>query len=422
MNVKHWVSRIWSQSSYPRAPGAENRDNFERNRDNPLRLPVTQHGIMGLSAVWRCVRLVSESIGSLPFDIFERVPGQDDRIADDLTLQGLVHDTPDGERTAFTFWQCVVAAMLLRGVAYAEIGRGTQNQIVRLDWRSPDDVTRNADKTGWLYKGRTIPNEDMFRVLAFSFNGEDPVSAIEYGCMLWNSALSAETAAANHFRNGLMSTIYFKMKEVLKEHQRTEFRDNYKKEIGGALNAGNPPLLEGGMEAAPLGVNPKDAQLLDSRKWSIEEICRWFGVLPFMIGHASQGQTNWGSGIEQQMIGFLTFSLRPLVVAIEQSAKLKFFDAVQRKRFYMRCALEGLLRADSASRAAFYASALQNGWMNRDTVCKLEKLPMPLTGGEIYTVQSNLLPLDKLGLQDAAQSQLSETLKRLLGIETKQGA
>lgn len=416
MKFKHWVSRLFSSSSYPYPPGSQNRDGFERNHDNPMRLPTSAEQVMQLSAVWRCVRLLSESISTLPFDIFERVPGADDRVAD-IELQSIVHDTPDGDRTAQSFWQCVVAALLLRGVSYAEIKRGTQNQIVALEWLNPDEVSRTSDKTGYRYKGRVILNASMFRVLGFSFDGDTPVSCIEFGCRVFSAALNADSAASNTFRNGLMPTVAFKMEQVLREDQRAEFRDNFKSELAGALNAGKPPLLEGGMEAFPLGINPKDAQLLESRAWSIEEICRWFGVLPFMIGHASQGQTNWGSGIEQQMIGFLTFSVRPLVVSIEQHANLRFFSRVERKTFFMRVAIEGLLRTDSATRAAFYASALQNGWMNRNTVCRLEKLPMPDSGGDTYTVQANLLPLDKLGQDTAQSTEAAEVIKAWLGIK-----
>lgn len=416
------IGRTFSTSSYPFPVGSQNRDGFERNHDNPLAL-CSDEGVMRLSAVWACVRLLAQTISSLPLNTFERV-GVSRRPAPDLWIHDLIHNSPSANVTAQAFWEAYISSMLLRGNGYAEKKRGTVGQVAALVFLHPDRVTppdRSKGERGYKYSdpnggSRTISDDLMFHTLGFTLDSYCGVSPIAYGAHVFYSATQANSAAANTFRNGLMPTFGFKMKEVLKKAQRDEFRENFRQEMAGAMHAGKPPLLEGGMEGMAMGINPKDAQLLESRAWSIEEICRWFGVPPFMVGH-SEKSTTWGTGIEQQMIGFLTFALRPWLTRIEQSIKQNLLKPIERNQYFAEFAIEGLLRADSAARSAFYASAVQNGWMNRSTIAQLENLP-PIPGGDVFTVQSNLVPLDKLGEMPAAGS-APDALKQWLGIESK---
>jgi HK97 family phage portal protein len=180
------------------------------------------------------------------------------------------------------------------------------------------------------------------------------------------------------------------------------------------MSAGDPAILEAGTETGTIGIDPADAQLLESRGFSVEEICRWFCVLPYMVGHAEKS-TSWGSGLEQQQIGFLTFALRPWLKRIEQSIQRSLLTPAEKSTYFAEFAIEGLLRADSKARSAFYASALNNGWMNRDEIRKLENLPPMDAGGEVFTVQSALVPIDKLGQVPAANS-AADAFKQWLGI------
>jgi len=166
-----------------------------------------------------------------------------------------------------------------------------------------------------------------------------------------------------------------------------------------------------------IGIKPSDAQLLETRAFSVEEICSWFRVQPFMIGRAADGQTNWGTGIEQQMIGFITFTLRPWLARIEQAISKDLLRPDEQDTYYAEFSLEGLLRGDSAARQSFYSSALQNGWMSRNDVRRLENMPN-IDGGDIFTVQSNLIPIDQLGKQPAAQTS-QDAFKLWLGINEK---
>lgn len=144
-----------------------------------------------------------------------------------------------------------------------------------------------------------------------------------------------------------------------------------------------------------LTLPPEDAQLLQTRSFSVEEICRWYGVPPIMVGH-SEKVTAWGTGIEQIVIGFLTFSLRPLLARLEQSIRRSLIAPAERTKYFAEFAVEGLLRADSAARSAFYSTMVQNGVMTRNEVRRLENQPR-VEGGDVITVQSNLIDILKLG-------------------------
>lgn len=398
------VFMSFTQLSWPFPAGSQNRDGFERNADNPLNgaAVYSQDAVLRLSAAWACVRLLAETISTLPLHLYERRPDGTRRDAKSHPLYDLLHTQPNADMTAQTFWEAYLASMLLWGNAYGE-KRYVGGRIVAIDFLNPAAVTPFVTTDGRLRfrystgigQAREIDEADMFHTLGFSTNGRLGLSVISYGAGVFRSAISADTAASNTFDNGLMPTVAFTMEAVLKKDQRDEFREDFRNQMAGALNAGKPPLLEGGMSAQPIGINPVDAQLLESRAWSVEEICRWFRVPPFMVGH-SEKSTSWGTGIEQQMIGFLTFSLRPWLTRVEQSITRSLIGA-QRDRYFAEFSVEGLLRADSAGRAEYLSKMTQNGLMTRDEGRAYDNRPPMGGNAAVLTVQSALLPIDKLG-------------------------
>lgn len=427
--LKSFLMRFTAES-YPFPPGSQNKDGFERNHDNPLRdvFALSDEAAMRLSAFQACVKLLAETISTLPINFYEKMPDGTRRLANTLDLHSLLNRQPNIDSTAVMFWEAYIASMLMRGDGYAEKkyrGAGESRRLVALDFliRKRLNITTNADgsKT-YRYTDkdgtqRVIPEDRIFHTAGFTLDGQCGISAIKYGASVLFSATAADTAANNSFWRGLLPTVYFKFPKVLKKDQRDEARGAIRK-ISGALNSGEPAILEADMDVGTIGINAKEAQLLESRGWSVEEICRLFRIPPFMIGHAAQGQTNWGTGLEQQMIGFLTFVLRSWLKRLEQSINKNLLTPAERSRYYAEYALEGLLRADTAARAQFYASGLQNGYLNRDLVADLENLPRP-PGGEIYTVQSNLLPLDQIGNAANPADNAAEAVKLWLGITQK---
>ncbi|MGR6497993.1 phage portal protein [Pseudomonas fulva] len=369
---------------------------------------VTVDKAMRLSAVWACVRIISTSVAGLPLSIYRRLPDGGRETARDFPLYDVVHNSPNEDMAAFHFWQAVVASMLLWGNAYCEIHR-SGGRVIALDFLMPSRVTPEADDDGRLRyffqprKGarREIAQADMLHIPAFTLDGRMGLSAIRYGADVFGSAMSADDAANTTFKNGMMPTVAFSVDKTLNPTQRAEFRD-YVKTISGALNAGKSPVLEQGVKPEMIGINPADAQLLESRGHSIEEICRWFGVPPWMVMKTDKG-SNWGTGLEQQQIAFLTYCIMTYTAPIEQCVNKRCLTAVDRIKHYAEFSLEAFLRADSAGRAAYLSTMGQNGYMTRNEGRHKENLPS-MPGGDILTVQSNLVPLDQLGKQNDSQA------------------
>ena len=369
---------------------------------------VTVDNAMRLSTVWACVRIISTSVAGLPLGIYRRKADGGRESARDFSLYDVVHTSPNEDMAAFHFWQAVVASMLLWGNAYCEIHRSA-GRVIALDFLMPSRVDPELDDDGRLKyyfrprKGarREILRANMLHIPAFTLDGRMGLSAIRYGADVFGAAMSADDAANSTFKNGMMPTVAFSVDKTLNPGQRTEFRQ-YVQTISGALNAGKSPVLEAGVKPEKIGINPVDAQLLESRGHSIEEICRWFGVPPWMVMKTDKG-SNWGTGLEQQQIAFLTYCIMSYTAPIEQCVNKRCMTAVDRITYYAEFSLEAFLRADSSGRAAYLSTMGQNGYMTRNEGRNKENLPS-MPGGDILTVQSNLVPLDQLGKQGDAES------------------
>lgn len=380
---------------------------------------VNVNTAMQLAAVWACVRRISETVAMLPLGLYER---QKDggRIQVQSSLSNVLSHRPNADMTSMQFWEAVLASLLLKGNAFIEIHR-SGSDIIALDFLMPNridvDLADNGSLIYWYTprKGRKrqILKQNMMHIPAFSLDGLMGLSTISYGANVFGGAMSAEDVSANTFKNGMTKTVAFKVDRVLKPEQRAEFRE-YVKTITGAMNAGKSPVLEQGITPELIGINPKDAQLLESRNHSVEEICRWFLVDPSLIGYGGK-DSNWGTGLEQKMIGFVTLTLSSWIRRIEQSIYINLLTPAQRQNQYAQYNLEALLRGDSGSRAEFYSKMTQNGIYTRDDCRVKENLPRRGGNADVLTVQTNLSPIDQLGIQsesDKAQSALMNWLNQ----------
>ncbi|MCX8596799.1 phage portal protein [Gilliamella sp. B3486] len=354
-----------------------------------------------LSAVWSCVGLISDTVATLPLNLYERLPDGGRKIASDHSLQDILHNSPNYNNTPFEFWQIELAAMLLRGNAYAEIKRSA-NKVSSINFLLPQSITTKIQKDGSLeyqysnqHETRIISENNMFHTRAFTLDGTTGISPIQYGANVIGSAMSADIAANSTFKNGLMPTIAFETDRVIKKEQREEFRESVQA-ISGAMNAGKSPILEYGLNAKQIGISPEDAQLLESRKFSIEEICRWFRVPPWMIGYTEKS-TSWGTGLEQQMIAFVTFNLNPWITRIQQSINKRLLSPEERCKYYAEFSLDGLLKGDSSARSSFYSAMVNNGIYTRDEVRVKENLPKRGGNADVLTIQTAMAPIDALG-------------------------
>jgi HK97 family phage portal protein len=395
------------------------RDLFHNIGGNFLGKRVTVDSALQLATVWACVRLISETLATLPLGFYQRNADGSRTVATSHALYDLLHNQPNDDMTAVVFWEAVVASMLLWGNAYIEIFRSGRT-VVALGFLMPWRVTVSRLANGnveYRYRAagggeRVIAQADMMHIPAFSVDGVLGLSPVAYGTNVLGTSIETDRASAETFRDAMRSPGIITVASVLKNEQREQIREHVKK----VAVEGGVYVLEKGTGFEKLKFNPVDAELLASRSWNVEEICRWFGLDPAMVGHGGK-DSNWGTGLEQKMLWFLVFALRKWCVRIEQAVRKNLLTPVERLTFFAEFNMEGLLRGDSTARAAFYASAGQNGWKTRNEIRRLENDP-PMAGGDVLTVQSNLMPLDQLGKAPAAGSSARDALLAWLGIET----
>ncbi|WP_394521688.1 phage portal protein [Pantoea sp. SGAir0184] len=358
---------------------------------------VTAEKALALASVWACVRLLSESVSTLPMKVYERSADGSRKLALNHPAYQLLCRRPNSEMTPSRFMLMVVASICLRGNAYVEkkmIGQ----KLVSLVPLLPQCMKVERLDSGELQytyteKGmpRIIPVKNMMHIRGFGLDGVCGMMPMRTGRDVFGAAMAVEESAAKIFENGIQTSGFFLSKNLLTKEQRQKNRENLNRFVG-SKNAGKVMVLEGDMSYQGITLNPEDAQMLESRSFSIEEICRWFRVPPFMVGHVNK-QSSWASSVEGMNLLFLTNTLRPMLVNIEQEISRCLLNSDE--DLFAEFSVEGLLRADSAGRSAYYTTALQNGWMSRNDVRRLENLP-PIEGGDIYTVQLNLTPLEDL--------------------------
>lgn len=369
---------------------------------------LTTDSVLRLAAVWACVRLIAETIASLPLGIYQ-TSGQGKRYAPEHPLHMILHDTPNPDCTASVMWESFVAAMLLPGNGFCE-KLVFSGRIVGLRFLAPArlSITRGLDgKREYRYTyddgiQRIIPPDRIWRVPGFTLDGNWGVSSIYYGCNVFGGAQAADNSAASVYKSGLQKTTAFQYPEKLRSDQREDAR-KYILDQSGIMNAGRPIILEGGMTVQDIGINPSDAQLLESRRYSREDICSWFRVPPWMVGYGEKS-TAWGTGMEQQMIAFLQFVLAPWLRRIEQYINKDLLTPDDRARgFYAKFSVEGLLRADSKSRADFYDKMIKAAVMTPDQARELEEWEAMGGNAGKLIVNSATTLLDKLGEQNEPQ-------------------
>jgi HK97 family phage portal protein len=361
---------------------------------------VTVDSSLQLDTVWACVRLKAQTIATLSCMFYTR-DAEDFGIVDrGHPLFYILHDQPNADMTSAEFWEAMVGSLLLWGNAYAMITWGA-GRVIALTPMRPDRMVLEIRSDGsrvfhYSFQGARMDLEEsqVFHLKGFSLDGHMGISPVAQGRQAIASAMAAEKASGSFFRNGMRPSLVMTSPTYLNEAQRKR-KNEWVEEFSGSINAGRVPLLEGGWKLDKLSVPPEDAQLLATRGFHVEQICRWFDVPPVMIGH-TQAATAWGSGMEQMMLWYLQFSLRPLLKKIEQVITKSLLLPQDRQKHYAEFNVESLLRTDSAARANLYASLVDHGVKTRNEVRAQENLP-PRPEANDLTVQAAMLPLQLLG-------------------------
>ena len=356
-------------------------------------------GALQVSAVWACVELLADNISTLPLFVYRRATDGHKEPARETSLWKLLHENPNRRHTPSEFWNYMVVNYLLRGNAYAKIVRDGAQEPIGLIPLSADQVEIELLKDGSLvYKYQF---EGTIEVLAESSvfhwrdkgNGLIGMSRLDYMRSSIGLAAAAQDHAELGFRKGGKRPGTFLIDKALTPQQREQIRANFKSLVEGSSD--DLLVLEAGAKFEPLGLTPNDLQLLDTRRFSVEDIARWFGLPSVLINDTSQS-TVWGSGIESIIESTYKFRLRPILEGLEQAIERRVFTPRQRELYTAEFSLEAILRGNAKQRMEMGVQAVTNGLMTRNEWRQLENWPR-IDGGDDLTAQINLAPIDKLG-------------------------
>jgi HK97 family phage portal protein len=354
-------------------------------------------GALQIAAVWACVERRAAVIASLPFFVYQTVKGQKE-LARMSRLYALLHDSPNNRMTPYEFWRAMIMNHDLRGNAYARIERDDTGEALAL-WPMPADQVRPfvMDDGTMLYEYRldgsiAILAEENVLHLKNLGNGTVGLSKLDFMRATTDEAAKAQTSASKLFGNGGKPTGVLMVDNVLKQEQRDQIQKRFAEMASGPVS--RLYVLEANMKYQQLSMLPEDMELLDTRRFTVEEICRWFDVPPVLVHHSNT--TTWGSGIEQIVDGFYKLTIRPMLVSVEQAIRKRVMTPRQRATMTAEFAMEALLRGSLKDRMDVYARAVQNGLKTRNECRQLENDP-PIAGADELTAQSNLAPLSMLG-------------------------
>lgn len=370
---------------------------------------VTERSAMQMTAVYSCVRILSEAVAGLPLQIYKYTDIGGKEKAVDHPLYHLLHDEPNPEMSSFVFRETLMTHLLLWGNAYAQIIRNGKNEVIALYPLMPNKMTVDRDTNGQLfytyYRGAdeaikdkeqfvTLRPSDVLHIPGLGFDGLVGYSPIAMAKNAIGMAIACEEYGAKFFANGAAPGGVLEHPGTIKDPQRV--RESWQSTFGGSGNANKIAVLEEGMKYTPIGISPEQAQFLETRKFQINEIARIFRVPPHMVGDLEKSSF---SNIEQQSLEFVKYTLDPWVIRWEQSITRSLLSATEKKKYFVKFNLEGLLRGDYQSRMNGYAIGRQNGWMSANDIRELENLDLipDEDGGNLYLINGNMLPLKDAG-------------------------
>ena len=370
---------------------------------------VNERSAMQMTAVYSCVRILAEAVAGLPLHLYRYTKDGGKEKAIDHPLYLLLHDEPNPEMSSFVFRETLMTHLLLWGNAYAQIIRNGKNEVIALYPLMPNKMSDDRDENGQLYytyqrstdEAHTMDGssvilkaQDVLHIPGLGFDGLVGYSPIAMAKNAIGMAIACEEFGAKFFANGAAPSGVLEHPGTIKDPGRV--REAWQSQFGGSSNSGKVAVLEEGMKYTPISISPEQAQFLETRKFQINEIARIFRVPPHMVGDLEKSSF---SNIEQQSLEFVKYTLDPWVIRWEQSLMRALLTQDEKKMYFAKFNLDGLLRGDYQSRMNGYAIGRQNGWMSANDIRELENLDRIPTeeGGDLYLINGNMLPMKNAG-------------------------
>ena len=401
MNVKDskW-SRIWS---FFGNKGLSNADQGKQESGpgsnvSESSIVVSDERAMQVSAVWSCVRLITETIGSLPLHTYERIEGGRKKADIDHPLVRLLQDKPNQYMNPMEMREALTMQLVLWGNGYALIDR-INNRPVSIIPLKPENMEVFRTEQGLVYKYSTekgpvyYTSKDIFHLKGFSPDGVMGLSPLAYSMHVMGVTVSADKFAGSQFANRGQPKGVLQTDLVLDQTQREQMKQIYEG-VSSTDKDSRLWVLEGGVKYSPITIPPDQLQMLQSREFQLSEIARIYRVPSHLINDSTKN-TSFGTGVEQMNLAFLTHTISPYLERWEAAIQDQLVSRADKRNIYAEHDVSRLLRSDSKARSEYYSKMTQNGIMTRKEAREKENLPYK-EGSDELTVQVNLAPLDQL--------------------------
>jgi len=383
--------------------------------------PVNENTAMQTTAVYACVRILAETIASLPLHVYQYKEGGGKELLVNHPLYHVLHDEPNSEMTSFVFRETLMSHLLIWGNAYAQIIRNGAGRVIGMYPLLPNRISVERDEKGEIcyvysksneenpnFKGYgqvVLKKEDVLHIPGLGFDGLIGYSPIAMAKNAVGMTLACEEYGASFFANGANPGGVLEHPGVLKDPAKV--RESWNAVYRGSNNAGKVAVLEEGMHYTQIGIPPEEAQFLETRKFQLNEIARLYRIPPHMVGDLEKSSFN---NIEQQSLEFVKYTLDPWVIRWEQSLQKALLLSSEKGKVIIKFNVDGLLRGDYASRMSGYATGRQNGWFSTNDIREMENLN-PISdeeGGNLYLVNGSMTKLKDAGVFSGQTEELHE--------------
>ena len=364
-------------------------------------MTVTHDTAYQLSAVFSCVRVIAETVGQLPWRVYRALPNGGRDVIADSPISAILQRRPNPEMTAFTFRETMLAWALTWGNGYAEIVRDAAGRVAELWPIAPDRVnpTRDRETRELFYEisnpqgpKTLVPAADMFHIHGLGFDGIEGYSVISMAARSIGLGLAADQFGASFFGNNTVVGGILKHPATLSDAAQSRIKEDWASRRQGPMESHRPMILEEGMSWEQLGIPPEDSQFLETRKFQVQDICRWFRVPPHKVADLERATF---SNIEHQSIEFVTDTILPWCLRLEQEADRKLFGRRAPSSIYTKLSANALLRGDAKSRSEFYRTMWNLGVFSINEIRELEDMNPIGSDGDQRFVQLNMQTLEK---------------------------
>lgn len=379
--------------------------------DDMVRLPlgpVTATAAMKYTAVFACLRVLAETFASVPIVLYRKKEDGEREVRNDLGIADILRSQPNDEMSPFNFKEQIMMSLNLGGNSVSERLIDRSGSLVGLypyQWQMVT-IDRDEETKKLKYKigssprtiAKTLNRSQVFHVPGLSLDGVIGLSPISYAASAIRLGKSYEDFGVNLYRNGAFPSGAFSYEGALSDTGFARLKDDLDKNYTGMLNTGKPMLLEQNGKFTPFIINPIDAQLIENKRFQIEDIARIYRMPLHLIQDLSRSTNN---NIEHQSLEFVMYTMLPWFKRIEENINMQLLTPAERRvGFYVEFKIDGLLRGDVKSRSEAYALGRQWGWLSVNDIRKLENMPA-IPNGDIY--------LEPLNMGEAGKSKPTKT-------------